>query len=161
MSSKDKGVRTSREIMEAAIECVATISMENISLTEIVKTAGVNGSLVAYHFPNKDELFFQRMDYIINDITKKGTKGIHSILPLVKMWFLINHKSLITFINFLYYCGLKYRYFGQLKELLIYLKSMSPVSNQVFDVKVDHFFRKLKRISMDTKFKVTAPSDRT
>jgi AcrR family transcriptional regulator len=159
MSAKDKGIRTSHEIMEAAIKCVATIGMENTSLTEIGKIAGVNRSLVAYHFPKKDELFFQITDYIINDLTKfletnlEKPTNIDEISSLMIKYFSLNHNYLLTFVNFLYYCGLKYRYYGQLKELLFYFKSLAPIADQPFDEKIDLLIGKLIRMSIEAKHK--------
>ena len=159
MSAKDKGNRTSHEIMEAAIKCVATIGMENTSLTEIGKIAGVNRSLVAYHFPKKDELFFQITDYVINDLTKfiesnlGKPKDLDDVTNLVIKYFSLNHNYLVTFVNFLYYCGLKYRYYGQLKELLIYFMSLAPMSDQPFNEKIDLLIGKLIRMSIEAKHK--------
>jgi|GEM_PF-6036836 len=60
-----KGQRTSMKILEAAARCVAKIGAEKTSVTAIAEEAGLKRSLIAYHFPKKEEIFFRIMVHIM------------------------------------------------------------------------------------------------
>lgn len=159
MSAKDKGNKTANEIMEAAIKCVATIGIENTSMAEIGKVLDVNRSLVAYHFPKKEDIFFQITEYILNDLakfienTKKNSQIENEIFATIEKYFSLNHNYLVTFINFLYYCNLEYRYYIQFKELINYLKTDSSLTDQSFELKLHETLGKLVTLSMEMKYK--------
>jgi AcrR family transcriptional regulator len=128
-------------------------------MAEIGKILDVNRSLIAYHFPQKENLFFQISEYIVNDLTKflesspEKAKNFDELIPQIERYFSLNHHYLVTFVNFLYYCGIEYRYFGQYKELLNYFKMYSNENDSDFVRKVDSLIGKLVRMGMEIKYK--------
>jgi AcrR family transcriptional regulator len=60
-----KGQKTALRILEAAGRCIAQIGAEKTSITAIAQEAKLKRSLIAYHFPKKDEIFFQVMIHIM------------------------------------------------------------------------------------------------
>lgn len=65
MDQLSKGQKTALRILEAAGRCIAKIGAEKTSITAIAKEAKLKRSLIAYHFPKKDEIFFQVMIHIM------------------------------------------------------------------------------------------------
>jgi len=59
-----KGDLKKAEIINATIECLATIGFENTSFEAIAKKIGTRRAHVNYYFPNKDEIFLSAIKYI-------------------------------------------------------------------------------------------------
>jgi AcrR family transcriptional regulator len=64
-SELTKGQRTALKILEAAGRCVAQIGAEKTSISAIAKEASLKRSLIAYHFPKKDDIFYKVMEHIM------------------------------------------------------------------------------------------------
>ncbi len=64
-SSLSKGQRTAIKILEAAARCIAQIGAEKTSISAIAKEANLKRSLIAYHFPKKDDIFYKVMQHIM------------------------------------------------------------------------------------------------
>lgn len=64
-SELSKGQKTAVRILEAAGRCVAKIGADKASITAIAKEAEVKRSLIAYHFPKKDDIFYKVMTHIM------------------------------------------------------------------------------------------------
>ncbi|MBI2520108.1 MAG: TetR/AcrR family transcriptional regulator [Bdellovibrio sp.] len=60
-----KGQKTALRILEAAARCVAKIGAEKTSITAIAQEAKLKRSLIAYHFPKKEDIFYQVMKHIM------------------------------------------------------------------------------------------------
>ncbi len=59
-----KGDIKKAEIINATIECLATIGFENTSFEAIAKKVGTRRAHVNYYFPNKDDIFLSAIKYI-------------------------------------------------------------------------------------------------
>jgi AcrR family transcriptional regulator len=154
MSATKKGKKTSFDIMQAAIKCVATIGIENTSLAEIAKIANVPRSLVAYYFPKKEELFLKITEHIVDCLTQHIEKipekpsNFFQIQQHLDNYFSVNHDYLVNFVNLLYYCNLRYRYYGHLREFYSYLHSFESSSAEMFLKEMDVYVGKLVRTCM-------------
>lgn len=60
-----KGQKTALKILEAAARCVAQIGAEKTSISAIAHEANLKRSLIAYHFPKKDDIFYKVMQHIM------------------------------------------------------------------------------------------------
>ncbi len=154
MKLSKKGQKTSEDIIQAAIRCVASIGIEHTSIGEIAKLAGVNRSLVAYYFPKKDELFLKITEHIIDKMiqyiegSSQRPSHLQEALLLVEDYFKFNHDQLVNYLNLLYYCNLRYRYYGHLREFYTYLQSFDSLSDEDFLLKMDAFTGKMARDCM-------------
>lgn len=59
-----KGDVKKGEIISAAIDCLATVGIENTSFEAIAKKIGTRRAHVNYYFPNKQEIFLSAFKYI-------------------------------------------------------------------------------------------------
>jgi len=73
-----KGQKTALKILEAAGRCIAQIGAEKTSITAIAKEAELKRSLIAYHFPKKEDIFYKVMVHIMFQFGR-------NFLPLRKM----------------------------------------------------------------------------
>lgn len=64
------------QIIQCAIETIATIGYAQASLAQIASRAGISKGVISYHFDGKDELMMQ----IVTDIY---TKGSEYMVPLI------------------------------------------------------------------------------
>lgn len=64
---KKKGTRKREEIIQAAIKCFAEQGIENTKLVGIAKAAGINHSLVLYHFKDFDTLCFELVESLVQE----------------------------------------------------------------------------------------------
>lgn len=60
-------IETKDKILKAAKELFAQKGYDGTSTREIVNAAGVNISLIAYHFGGKENLFFSMFDHFMED----------------------------------------------------------------------------------------------
>ena len=60
-------IETKDKILKAAKELFAKKGFDGTSTREIVNAAGVNISLIAYHFGGKENLFFSMFDHFMED----------------------------------------------------------------------------------------------
>jgi AcrR family transcriptional regulator len=60
-----KGDKRKLEILDSAIECLATRGIEHTTFEEIGRRIGIRKSHVAYHFPNMGDLIETAMRYVI------------------------------------------------------------------------------------------------
>ena len=65
-----KGQKTAIKIIEAAARCIAKIGAEKTSITAIAKEANLKRSIIAYHFPKKEMIFYQVMKHIMMNFGK-------------------------------------------------------------------------------------------
>lgn len=82
---------TKGKILKAAKELFAQKGFDGTSTREIVNAAGVNISLIAYHFGGKENLFFSMFDHFMEDTYHNGTSITTSAL-------LDEFKSIINYI---------------------------------------------------------------
>jgi AcrR family transcriptional regulator len=154
MKLSKKGQKTSEDIIQAAIRCVASIGIEHTSIGEIAKMADVNRSLVAYYFPKKDDLFLKITEHIIDKMiqylegSSKRPTHLQEALALVEDYFQFNHDQLVNYLNLLYYCNLRYRYYGHLREFYTYLQGFDSLSDEEFLIRMDSFTGKIARDCM-------------
>jgi AcrR family transcriptional regulator len=154
MKLSKKGQKTSEDIIQAAIRCVASIGIEHASIGEIAKLADVNRSLVAYYFPKKDELFLKITEHIIDKLIQylegasQRPANLEDALSVVEDYFKFNHDQMVNYLNLLYYCNLRYRYYGHLREFYNYLQSFDSLSDEAFLMRMDAFTGKIARDCM-------------
>jgi AcrR family transcriptional regulator len=84
-------IETKDKILKAAKELFAKKGYDGTSTREIVNAAGVNISLIAYHFGGKENLFFSMFDHFMEDTYHNETNITTSAL-------LDEFKAIITYI---------------------------------------------------------------
>jgi AcrR family transcriptional regulator len=84
-------IETKDKILKAAKELFAQKGYDGTSTREIVNAAGVNISLIAYHFGGKENLFFSMFDHFMEDTYHNETNVTTSAL-------LDEFKSIINYI---------------------------------------------------------------
>jgi len=84
-------IETKDKILKAAKELFAKKGFDGTSTREIVNAAGVNISLIAYHFGGKENLFFSMFDHFMEDTYHNETNITTSAL-------LDEFKSIINYI---------------------------------------------------------------
>jgi AcrR family transcriptional regulator len=160
MKLTKKGENTFEEIIQASIRCIATKGLEHTSIGEIAKMADVNRSLVAYYFPKKDELFLKITEHILDRIIQfmeslqERPQNMNSVVRDLETYFLNNHDHLINYLNLLYYCNLRYRYYGHLRDFYSYLYGFVDISEEEFFTSMDAFTGRLSRGSMQITHKL-------
>lgn len=76
-----KGDVKKGEIIVAAIECLATLGLENTTFEAIAKKIGTRRAHVNYYFPNKEEIFLSAIKYIAATYQSISLKCIESAKP--------------------------------------------------------------------------------
>lgn len=84
-------IETKDKILKAAKELFAKKGYDGTSTREIVNAAGVNISLIAYHFGGKENLFFSMFNHFMEDTYHNETNITTSAL-------LDEFKAIITYI---------------------------------------------------------------
>ena len=84
-------IETKDKILKAAKELFAKKGFDGTSTREIVNAAGVNITLIAYHFGGKENLFFSMFDHFMEDTYHNETNITTSAL-------LDEFKSIINYI---------------------------------------------------------------
>lgn len=63
-------------IVEAAIDCIATLGVENTSFEAIGKKAGMLKAHVAYYFPNRDDLIEEVIKFSVSSVQAMSVEGM-------------------------------------------------------------------------------------
>jgi AcrR family transcriptional regulator len=63
-----KGDLRKVEIIKSAIDCLATLGVEQTTFEEIGRKIGIRKSHVAYHFPNMDDLIETAIRYVLANV---------------------------------------------------------------------------------------------
>ena len=84
-------IETKDKILKAAKELFAKKGFDGTSTREIVNAAGVNISLIAYHFGGKENLFFSMFDHFMEDT-------YHNETNITTLALLDEFKSIINYI---------------------------------------------------------------
>ena len=79
-----KGQKTAVKILEAAARCVAKIGAEKTSITAIAHEAKLKRSLIAYHFPKKEDIFYHVMKHIMVQFGRSYLPSRPKISPAPK-----------------------------------------------------------------------------
>ena len=84
-------IETKAKILAAAKELFAQKGFDGTSTREIVNAAGVNISLISYHFGGKENLFFSMFDHFMEDT-------YHNETNITTLALLDEFKSIINYI---------------------------------------------------------------
>lgn len=112
-----KGQKTAHKILEAAARCISKVGVEKTSVTAIAAEADLKRSLIAYHFPRKEKIFYQVIENIIQglvEIVNKNVEGHEGRKAL--------SETLMTYLNFFneyphyFHCLLHFYYLSSIKE---------------------------------------------
>jgi AcrR family transcriptional regulator len=113
-----KGHLSINRIINAAATCISKQGVEKTSITAIALEAGVKRSLVAYHFPKKEMIFYYLVQSIVKEIegltvSFKGLphqKQITACMETYIDFFQENDHYYDCFIHFFYLAGIKTEY---------------------------------------------------
>ena len=106
-----KGELTAARILEATTFCVATLGIEETSITRIAEKAGVSRGLVAHYFPEKSRMFLEVIRYIVErgysriDSPPKSTGPVERLIHVFKsnLEFFVAHPHYLKCFLLLYY----------------------------------------------------------
>lgn len=106
-----KGQKTAQKILEAAARCISKVGVEKTSVTNIAKEADLKRSLIAYHFPQKSQIFYKVIQHISNEIlllrqvntqNTVGREKLEKILKTFSDFFYENPHYFNCFLHFQY-----------------------------------------------------------
>jgi TetR/AcrR family transcriptional regulator len=66
-STRPRGMATQGKILSAAVAAITERGFDGVSTYEVAQRAGVNQSLVMYHFPSKEELCWEAASRIVDN----------------------------------------------------------------------------------------------
>ena len=67
MTTSAKKISTKEKIIKSALRCFGKGSIEQIKLIDIAKEAGINHSLVLYHYPNFDDILYASTQELVKE----------------------------------------------------------------------------------------------
>lgn len=88
---KSRGEESRRQILQAAVSCVAALGLSNVTLDRVAERVGVSRGLVVFHFKSKNKLLEEVLDFLGLQYGKgwdavyiqQGLSSIEKLLQLV------------------------------------------------------------------------------
>jgi TetR/AcrR family transcriptional repressor of bet genes len=80
-----------RKLVEATLEVVGQVGLENLTIRKVSEHAGVSVGLVHHHFDSKHDLVYKTFVYLIRRVREQLTAGRRNIAdPIERMKFTAN-----------------------------------------------------------------------